>query len=155
MESIEFTKPEYRQRTFHGPANCCARGWFDSTDVSGFGPTGMRIYKTMNDVVDPGPSMTWIFIDEREDSINDGEMIVGMHGYPDAPAQWKIVDYPASYHGGAGGLSFTDGHSEIKKWLDGRTMPPLKKGAELALNVASANNRDVLWLMERTTRKVK
>ncbi len=130
-------------------------GWFDSTDVAGFGPTGMRIYKTMNDVVDPGPSMTWVFIDEREDSINDGEMIVGMNGYPDAPAQWKIVDYPASYHGGAGGLSFADGHSEIKKWLDGRTMPPLKKGAELALNVASANNRDVLWLMERTTRKVK
>jgi prepilin-type N-terminal cleavage/methylation domain-containing protein/prepilin-type processing-associated H-X9-DG protein len=130
-------------------------GWFDSTDVAGFGPAGMRIYKTMNDVVDPGPSMTWIFIDEREDSINDGEMIVGMNGYPDAPAQWKIVDYPASYHGGAGGLSFADGHSEIKKWLDGRTMPPLKKGAELALNVASANNRDVLWLMERTTRKVK
>ena len=129
-------------------------GWFDSTDVSGFGPSGMRIYKTMHDVVDPGPTMTWIFIDEREDSINDGEMIVGMFGYPDQPNQWKIVDYPASYHGSAGGLSFADGHAEIKKWLDGRTMPPLKKNVEIPLNVASPNNRDVRWLMERTTRKV-
>jgi len=109
----------------------------------------------MNDVVDPGPSMTWVFIDEREDSINDGEMVVGMNGYPDQPAQWKIVDYPASYHGGAGGLSFADGHSEIGKWLDGHAKPPLKKDVELALNVGSPNNRDVLWLMERTTRKVK
>ncbi|MBL9126662.1 MAG: type II secretion system protein [Verrucomicrobiales bacterium] len=129
-------------------------GWFDSTDVSGFGPNGMRIYKTMNDLVDPGPTMTWIFIDEREDSINDGEMIVGMFGYPDQPNQWKMVDYPASYHGNAGGLSFADGHAEIKKWLDGRTMPPLKKNVEIPLNVPSPNNRDVLWLMERTTRKV-
>jgi len=129
-------------------------GWFDSTDVSGFG-AGFRIYKTMNDLVDPGPTMTWVFMDEREDSINDGEMIVGMTGYPDQPAQWKMVDYPASYHGSAGGLSFADGHSEIKKWLDGRTMPALRKGVELQLNVPSPNNRDVFWLMERTTRKVK
>ncbi|MGE3308432.1 MAG: hypothetical protein AB7O66_00565 [Limisphaerales bacterium] len=73
----------------------------------------MRIYKTMHDLVDPGPSMTWVFIDEREDSINDGEMIVGMNGFPDQPQQWKIVDYPASYHGDAGGLSEDGGIAMI------------------------------------------
>ena len=99
--------------------------------------------------------MTWVFIDEREDSINDGEMIVGMFGYPDKPQSWKIVDYPASYHGNAGGLSFVDGHSEIKAWKDARTRPVLKKGVEIPLNVASPNNRDVLWMMERTTRSTK
>ena len=30
-------------------------------------------------------------------------------------------DLPASYHNGAGGLSFADGHQEIKRWLDPRT----------------------------------
>ncbi len=128
-------------------------GWFDSTDVDGFGPTGIRIYKKMSDLTDPGPTRTWVFIDEREDSINDGEMIVGMWGYPDQPSAWKIVDYPASYHNAAGGFSFADGHSEIKKWLDKRTMPALKKGVELNLNVASPNNQDVFWMMDRTTRK--
>ncbi len=129
--------------------------WFNSTDVTSFG-AGFRVYLSMNDLADPGPSMTWIFIDEREDSINDGEFCVGMDGYPDAPAQWKMVDYPASYHGSAGGLSFADGHSEIKKWKDGRTMPPLRsKTYDLPLNVPSPNNRDCLWLMERSTRKVK
>ena len=128
-------------------------GWFDSTDVAGFGDANMRIYKNSSDIVDPGPSSTWVFIDEREDSINDGEMIVGMFGFPDKPAQWKIVDYPAGYHGRAGGLSFVDGHSEIKKWTDPRTIPALKKGALLNLNVSSPNNPDVYWLMERTTRK--
>ena len=126
--------------------------WFDSTDVDAFGP-GFRIYKTMSDVTDPGPSMTWGFLDEREDSINDGEFCVGMFGYPDAPTAWKIVDFPASYHNHAAGFSFADGHSEIKKWVDPRTYPAVRKNVELALNVPSPNNKDALWMMERSTRK--
>jgi prepilin-type N-terminal cleavage/methylation domain-containing protein/prepilin-type processing-associated H-X9-DG protein len=128
-------------------------GWFDSIDVEPlFGP-GFRVYKNMSDLVEPGPSMTWLFIDEREDSINDGELCVGMTGYPDKPQQWVIVDYPASYHNGAGGLSFADGHSEIRKWRDARTTPPLKKGIGLNLDVPSPNNQDMFWLMDRSTRK--
>ena len=126
--------------------------WFNSTDVAGFS-TGYRIYKKMTDLVDPGPSRTWVFLDEREDSINDGEMVVSMNGYPDKPQQWTIVDYPASYHGGAAGYSFADGHSEIKKWKDPRTAPVLRKGQSLNLNASSPNNQDVFWMMDRTTRK--
>ncbi len=127
-------------------------GWLNSTDVESFGP-GFRVYKKATELVDPGPTMTWVLIDEREDSINDAEMCVGMTGYPDKPQQWRIVDYPASYHNGAGGLAFADGHSEIHKWKDPRTVPILKRGLELALNVSSPNNQDAFWLMERSTRK--
>jgi prepilin-type N-terminal cleavage/methylation domain-containing protein len=127
--------------------------WFDGADAAAFGPPGFRVYKRMSDVTDPGPTMTWVFLDEREDSLNDGEFVVGMSGYPDKPNQWMIVDFPASYHNRAGGLSFADGHSEIKKWRDPRTMPSLKPGQRLQLNVSSPNNPDAFWLMERTTRK--
>ncbi len=129
--------------------------WFDSTDVEGFAPSGAnyRVYKKVSDVTTPGPSMTWVFLDEREDSINDGEFVVGMFGFPDQPGAWRIVDYPASYHNGAGGFSFVDGHSEIKRWRDPRTMPALTSGQVLQLNVLSADNKDVYWLMEHTTRK--
>ncbi len=127
--------------------------WFDGADAANFGPSGFRIYKKMSDVMDPGPTLTWLFLDEREDSINDGEFVVGMFGYPDKPNQWMVVDFPASYHNRAGGLSYVDGHSEIKKWRDTRTMPVLKPGQGLRLNVPSPNNPDAFWLMERTTRK--
>ncbi len=127
--------------------------WFDSDDVGGFGP-GFRIYKKMSDVVDPGPSMTWVFLDEREDSMNDGEFVVGMTGYADQPTQWKIVDFPASYHNRACGFAFADGHSEIHKWVDPRTFPVLKKNTPLPLNVGSPRNQDALWMMERSTRKL-
>ena len=32
------------------------------------------------------------------------------------PSTW--VDIPASYHHRAGGISFADGHAQIKKWTD-------------------------------------
>ena len=127
--------------------------WFNSTDVQSVsGTSGFRIYTKSTDVIDPSPTLCWLFIDEREDSINDGEFCVGMGGWPDKPTQWKMVDFPASYHNGAA-LSFVDGHSEIKKWTDPRTTPPLKRGGEIDLNVASPNNPDAYWLMYRSTRK--
>ncbi|MBU6403006.1 MAG: hypothetical protein KGS61_22010, partial [Verrucomicrobia bacterium] len=128
--------------------------WFNSTDVENFG-SGFRVYKKLADLVDPGPARTWVFMDEREDSINDGELVVGMTGYPDRPAQWMLVDYPASYHNGAAGLAFADGHSEIRKWQDPRTTPALKQGQSLSLNIASPNNPDMYWLMDRTTRRAR
>ena len=112
-----------------------------------------RVYLKSGDFNDPGPSNTFVFLDEREDSINDGFWVVDMVGFPDKPASWKMVDYPASYHNGAGGLSFADGHSEPRKWVDPRTKPKLAKNGAIPLNVSSPNNRDVFWLQEHATRK--
>jgi prepilin-type processing-associated H-X9-DG protein len=98
-----------------------------------------------------------VFLDEREDSINDGYFVVDMAGFPQdnvsalQGARQKIVDYPASYHNGAGGLAFADGHSEIHKWLDGRTKPAMSK-TDRPLDISSPNNRDVTWMQERSTR---
>jgi prepilin-type N-terminal cleavage/methylation domain-containing protein/prepilin-type processing-associated H-X9-DG protein len=119
-----------------------------------WGGAEWRVYQRLNDFTDPGPSMTFVLIEEREDSINDGYWVTEMIGYPD-PNSTKIVDYPASYHNKAAGLSFADGHAEIHKWKDGRTAPPLKPGQKLTLNVASKNNQDVLWLQDRCTRKTR
>lgn len=111
----------------------------------------MTLYLKLTDMAVPGPSQTFVLLDEREDSINDGFWVCSMDGYPNL-ASTKIIDYPAGYHNRAAGLSFADGHSEIRKWVDPRTVPILKKGSDLALNVASPNNRDVQWLQERCTR---
>ncbi len=114
-----------------------------------------RVYTKLTDFTDPGASMTFVLLDEREDSINDSFWVVSMQGYPNQPSAWYIVDYPASYHNRAGGFSFADGHSEVKKWLDPRTTPNLRAGQELTLNIPSPNNKDVYWLQERATRRYK
>ena len=112
-----------------------------------------RIYRKYSDMIDPGPSMTFVFLDEREDVINDGMFVVDMDSFPNKPASTRLVDIPASYHNGSGGLSFADGHSEIKKWTDARTKPPLQKGNVIPFDQPSPNNKDVYWLQERATRR--
>ena len=126
--------------------------WLNGQDANLFpGCAGYTKYKKISDVLRPGPSMTIVFVDERCDSINDGEWCTSMKAWPDQPAQSVMIDFPGSYHGGAGGLAFVDGHSEIHKWRDPRTTPPIGKIGPL--NVASANNPDVYWIMEHSTRK--
>jgi len=120
--------------------------------------SGWRVYRRMPDFVDPGPAMTWVFIDMREDSVNTGGFGLGMDGYPDKPRLlgWGD-DWPASYHHRAGGLSFADGHSEIRGWKDSRTMPPIIPGNNGLFGhfTSSPNNKDIIWLQERATRRMK
>ena len=67
-------------------------------------------------------------------------------------AQAVMPDLPASYHNGACGFAFADGHSEIKRWLDKRTVVPVKRTGFSPGN--QANNRDVEWLWSKTTQRL-
>jgi prepilin-type N-terminal cleavage/methylation domain-containing protein/prepilin-type processing-associated H-X9-DG protein len=95
-------------------------------------------------------------LDEREDAINFGNFLTDMVGYsPNTPSAYALLDLPASYHGKAGGLSFCDGHSEIHRWRDSRTMPNLSDGSVIFdgnTPLPCANNQDVAWLQDHTTR---
>jgi prepilin-type N-terminal cleavage/methylation domain-containing protein len=111
----------------------------------GLSAPGSQVARKLSQIGNPGPSRVLVLLDERQDSINDGYYVVQMDGYPN-PATTRIVDFPASYHNGACGFAFADSHSEIHKWHDPRTMPPL--GTALNLNIASPNNVDVLWMQD-------
>ncbi|MBL9135667.1 MAG: type II secretion system protein [Verrucomicrobiales bacterium] len=112
------------------------------------GQTKYKTYLKTSDFGAAGASMLYVLLDEHPDSINAGGFANMM---VESPAAAKIIDFPASYHNGAAGITFADGHAEIKKWVDGRTKPPPKYNGQLTLNVASPNNRDMIWLAERTT----
>ena len=111
--------------------------------------TGWRVFYKDTDFVAPGPSNTFVMLDEREDSINDGYFVVDMAGWPTRSQQ--IVDFPASYHNLAAGFSFADGHAEIHKWKDKRTYPKISK-YNMQLNVPMMNSADLYWMMEKSTR---
>lgn len=92
----------------------------------------------------PRPAKTWLVLDEHPDSINDGFFI----NDPSAGA-WQ--DIPASYHNGACGFSFADGHSEIKKWKSATSkynsviyQYPTTKTFD------AAGKADFAWYLERT-----
>ena len=58
-----------------------------------------------------------------------------------------MPDEPASYHNGAGGLSFADGHSEIHKWQEGYTKRAI--GETMA---EPKESKDVRWMQDHATR---
>ena len=122
-----------------------------------------RLYKKYGQLSIPGPSTIFVFLDEREDAINWGNFYTDMTGYPTGgtagnPAAYMMADIPGAYHHNACGFSFADGHSEIKKWRDPRTYPPLKKGGLTftgGSSTPSPRNVDVGWLQDHSTRPYK
>ncbi len=142
-----------------GSGQLAAMNWSQTAFGNSSGEA--RIYRKYGDMTDPGPARTAVFLDEREDSINDAMFVIAMegaapnpHSAPN-PAAYGIVDYPAAYHGGAGGFSFADGHAELRRWLDSRTSPRLLKGQNYDFNFkATPNNRDVAWMQENSTRRI-
>jgi prepilin-type processing-associated H-X9-DG protein len=123
-------------------------------ESSGPYTSGYRQFKTLDEIIDPSPSNALVFLDERDDSINDGWFAINMEGYdPRDPGAYILVDLPADWHNRAGNVSFADGHAETQRWNDSRTMPPHRFGVPLALGQMSPNNPDVAWLQERASRK--
>ena len=113
--------------------------------TSGYsGGNALRDFRKTTDLTRPGPVMTFVFIDENPQVIDDAYFVCD----PNATDFWKNV--PASYHGGAGGLSFADGHAEIKKWRDSQ----LLRNAQLNGMSSDPGSADLLWLQERSTVRV-
>jgi len=107
-------------------------------------PPNFKLNFKMTDLGQPGPASTFVFIDEREDSINDGWFAVDMVN------PGILVDIPAAYHNRAGTMGFADGHAQIKKWVDSRTTPPLHPGVRSQQQYVP-NDPDVSWIQEHTT----
>ena len=122
---------------------------FGGSDEPGLNP-GYVVYYRTTDVMRPGPAMTFVFVDERADSINDGELYTTMQGWdPYQPNSWQVRDIPSNYHAGAAGFAFADGHSEIHKWKDF----VLNAKWPFSYGTGARNSKDAYWIMEHDTRK--
>jgi prepilin-type N-terminal cleavage/methylation domain-containing protein/prepilin-type processing-associated H-X9-DG protein len=93
------------------------------------------------------PANFFVIIDEHWDGINDGYFL----NNPAGASKWG--DTPASYHGGACGISFADGHSEIHKWKSRTSKFPVTTTSYYAPDFDALGRQDNRWLMERTAVK--
>ncbi len=102
-------------------------------------------YNKFSDVTKPSPSNLWMMNDEHPDSINDGWEIMNVQD----PNNW--VDLPASYHNGACGFNFVDGHSEIKRWLEPSTKVKVRYAQYNGFS--APRSRDIAWIIEKSSAK--
>jgi len=94
----------------------------------------------MSDFTAPGPSQTWVLLDEDDRSLNDA-------GFAVSCGQQKWVDWPGTYHNNAAGFAFADGHSEIHKWIE----PTTKVVGNNVSQRDVPGSKDWRWIAERTS----
>jgi prepilin-type N-terminal cleavage/methylation domain-containing protein/prepilin-type processing-associated H-X9-DG protein len=98
----------------------------------------------------PTPANLFVTLDEHPDSINDGFFL----NNADLATFTYWGDLPASYHNGAGGFSFADGHSEIHKWRSRATILPVKYSGgfqQLPFSTDAGGPIDAQWITSRAS----
>jgi prepilin-type processing-associated H-X9-DG protein len=83
-------------------------GWVESG-----GPQFKSVQK-LSQLTGPGPTEVFVLLDEHENSINDAHFFPFQDLRTYSQNRW--LDAPSGRHGNAGGFTFADGHSEIRKW---------------------------------------
>lgn len=90
-----------------------------------------------------GPDQAFVFLDEHEDSIDDGTLEI-YRGQ-----SIRAFDLPASRHGRGAILAFGSGSVRLKRWKDSRTTLPVTR---VTLDPYNHNgNPDTDWLRENMT----
>ena len=109
----------------------------------------------MADLNTTGQANVFVVLDEHADSLSAGADATFAFdpGPPSSSEQWR--DLPASYHNGAGSLSFADGHSEIHKWSNrgvtgGQTVYPVTgTTSEPWRSSTMRSSEDFEWMQDR------
>ncbi len=129
--------------------------WLGGFNIGSSKQSAWRTYGTTSSMIDPSPSLLWVFVDEHPNSINDAGFAVQM---ATTGLVAQIVDYPGSFHNGSCGFSFADGHAEIHKWLGYALKPPVTVGGNNIGNGSSgksvgnqAGANDYYWLQTHTS----
>jgi prepilin-type N-terminal cleavage/methylation domain-containing protein/prepilin-type processing-associated H-X9-DG protein len=144
--AIEGTSAFPRSRSISMNQAICLRddqGWTTSPP--------WNIFSKTSDMLNPAPVNLWVFIDENPDSVNDGAFAMNMElSWPNTG--WQ--DGPTILHDGGCGFGFADGHSEIHKWRDPRTLgrsmeTSYKYG--FGYGQVQRQNLDIQWVELRTT----
>jgi prepilin-type N-terminal cleavage/methylation domain-containing protein/prepilin-type processing-associated H-X9-DG protein len=124
------------------PGEPVSKGLSWWSDPKGGGGGGnYRAFMKTSDV--PVPTLTWLTLDEHPDTINDAFFV-------NNPAATQWGDTPASYHNGACGFSFCDGHAEVHKWKSVTSIYQVKYASGVAVTLFDvAGQQDFQWYADR------
>ena len=133
---------------------------FFGATTPGYSDSVNFLYKTYRQFLRagniPNPAGLFVTLDEHPDSINDGFLQTDPHADISqwSPQQWN--DVPATYHDGACGFSFADGHSEIHKFKSRVcAVLPVTYGSlsmpSFSSDPSGLGAQDALWVANRAS----
>ncbi len=107
---------------------------------------GYIAYTKQSNIARPGPSRTWVFMEESPQGIDDAFFAVD----PTQPKIW--YNSPAVLHGNGSAMAYADGHSEIRLWTDQNMIHVVSPGTPPGEDVpADPNSGDLPWLISHST----
>jgi len=112
-------------------------------------PSPWSTYSKMSNI--KSPTKTFVFVDEATFSINDAAFATLCTGNIPQASSPGIVDFPAAYHGGSGGFSFSDGHSEIHKWKGSQIGKATSRNPGINPSPNPLSTSDAVWMAENST----
>jgi prepilin-type N-terminal cleavage/methylation domain-containing protein len=145
-----FVGPLQRPSGWTGRCRSCA---MDGAIGDGVVYSGLAYYTTfwkakkLGDLLFPGPSSSWLIMDEHPDSIDDG-ILYTSYTYTDGTGDFS--ELPGGQHNGACGIAMADGSSVMHKWLNPTTLHPVLYTYDD--NIQVNNNQDLAWLANATPR---
>jgi prepilin-type N-terminal cleavage/methylation domain-containing protein len=131
--------------------------WIQAMDHSGntmgqawLGIPGYNVYTKLSSMLQPGPSQTWVFVEEAPLSIDDSFFAIDPRMINSSSPLW--YNSPAVLHGNSSEMSYGDGHVETKQWTDGNMIHDINPQSPPGENVpATPGNGDLAWLILRST----
>ena len=106
--------------------------------------TSYKVYTKTSQIIADSPDNRFVFAD-----VNPASICTPGFGIDMSQRTW--IHYPADNHRLRGALVFADGHVEVHRWLDSRTMVHLGSGTYISHGTAANGNQDLAWLCARTT----
>ena len=142
----------YRVRSYSLNASIGDAGDFSTAGYNVNNPGYVQFFKLASI---PQPADIFFFLDEHPDSISDGYFLNKVNpatysGYGGHGTGNEWIRLPASYHNGAAGVSFADGHAETHRWQYAATKPPaLPDAARLPALIPAGQIADFDWVVDR------
>jgi prepilin-type N-terminal cleavage/methylation domain-containing protein/prepilin-type processing-associated H-X9-DG protein len=115
-----------------------------------------RTYGRMAEMTVPAPVNLFVIAENAESTEGDGDFDVIMLSQPTI-----MVDFPGTRHNFAGTFCFADGHGEIQKWTDARTVHHMGQvgsgipGIPGVFPQGNPDNPDILWIQPRTSARAE
>jgi len=118
----------------------------DCAQPDGYNPTPTRPRSPFmtSQLTDPGPARSSVFVDEHQDSIDNGAIGIYARESEVTPVLgwWNV---PATRHSRGSTLSFADGHVEIWRWNGPYIFKPV---AQIKFQNTPADDKDALKLQQ-------
>lgn len=108
----------------------------------GYVSPNYRLYRKTSDLTDPADR--FLFLDGNMQSLCCPAFMVTMHAE-------VFFHYPGTHHQRAAVVSFTDGHTETRRWRDARTDRKMPLGQNIPHHQPASGNQDLIWLQQHAT----